>query len=284
MPISGRSGSSPHTRGAPPQNHAGRRRRRIIPAYAGSTRTVSPTCPKPADHPRIRGEHSPTTKGMTPKGRIIPAYAGSTHPDRRVRAVTRDHPRIRGEHHLHARSWLPGNGSSPHTRGARRHAPPRRRRRWDHPRIRGEHRKYQQDKAWRSGSSPHTRGARELGLRVPRASGIIPAYAGSTSSSTAPPRRRSDHPRIRGEHSLPAPSGLRPGGSSPHTRGALCLSISFGSDPRIIPAYAGSTSAYKIGTMKAAGSSPHTRGARCPFLGPVGRDGIIPAYAGSTQA
>ena len=50
-----------------------------------------------------------------------------------------------------------------------------------------------------------------------------------------------DHPRIRGEHPWPCAIRFAPGGSSPHTRGALgilfAIMIQFG----IIPAYAGST-------------------------------------------
>ena len=53
----GRSGSSPHTRGA--LMLAGRvgDRERIIPAYAGSTCRTPPASPTGRDHPRIRGEH-----------------------------------------------------------------------------------------------------------------------------------------------------------------------------------------------------------------------------------
>ena len=98
-PVTGeRLGSSPHTRGALLAEPSWRPDVRIIPAYAGSTRS----CPAPParyrDHPRIRGEHasccalmdfavgsSPHTRGarrmlfglLRPR-RIIPAYAGST--------------------------------------------------------------------------------------------------------------------------------------------------------------------------------------------------------------
>ena len=70
----------------------------------------------------------------------------------------------------------------------------------DHPRIRGEHRSILETRSRYCGSSPHTRGAR------PRRGGgflairIIPAYAGSTTSSRARAVGRGDHPRIRGEH------------------------------------------------------------------------------------
>ena len=94
----GRRGSSPHTRGALLGWALCRGLRRIIPAYAGSTRRRGGLGFGRADHPRIRGEHatswggpesgcgsSPHTRGARqvhelPRGgdRIIPAYAGST--------------------------------------------------------------------------------------------------------------------------------------------------------------------------------------------------------------
>ena len=51
------TGSSPHTRGAPLRRRPARHRRRIIPAYAGSTPGRRGRRPSGWDHPRIRGEH-----------------------------------------------------------------------------------------------------------------------------------------------------------------------------------------------------------------------------------
>ena len=159
MPVTTLHGSSPHTRGAP--------------ATSGAKTACA------SDHPRIRGEHgegpvdgvqdpgsSPHTRGArprrpgtAPRRRIIPAYAGSTTPPTRSRSRPADHPRIRGEHGR-------GGGVLP-------------------PEL---------------GSSPHTRGARRTGPRQRRLSGIIPAYAGSTTDWTAAAATIWDHPRIRGEH------------------------------------------------------------------------------------
>ena len=111
-----------------------------------------------------------------------------------------------------------------------------------------------------------------------------------------------DHPRIRGEHTIDDRRRILTNGSSPHTRGARSKSSARRGRGRIIPAYAGST--YKVeggkklrpdhprirgehigsGTpmVGVPGSSPHTRGAHEPAgVAPAG-DGIIPAYAGST--
>ena len=56
-PSAGPRGSSPHTRGARRDPPGHRRRRRIIPAYAGSTSGVGYGFVGVTDHPRIRGEH-----------------------------------------------------------------------------------------------------------------------------------------------------------------------------------------------------------------------------------
>ena len=112
------AGSSPHTRGAQRRQPGREAGARIIPAYAGSTRSEYSIIVPFRDHPRIRGEHfpvdvdgvgfrgsSPHTRGAPAEDRlghlmcrIIPAYAGSTP--------------ARGQRHT-----TPG-GSSPHTRGA----------------------------------------------------------------------------------------------------------------------------------------------------------------------
>ena len=136
---------------------------------------------------------------------IIPAYAGSTFGTHRVPIDVSDHPRIRGEHRWTRSPSLSKTGSSPHTRGApdrgekdrgvRRIIPayagstgwadtgrfPRR----DHPRIRGEHESGQAKGASVEGSSPHTRGAHDWLEDFADRPGIIPAYAGSTSTAPA---------------------------------------------------------------------------------------------------
>ena len=234
--------------------------------------------------------------------RIIPAYAGSTVLDSGDHDDVGDHPRIRGEHqcagiHLGERS-----GSSPHTRGARPRPvlqcpvdgiipayagstrisqdPCDANR--DHPRIRGEHTVFANQVARTKGSSPHTRGARAV------------APAGS--------RAVRDHPRIRGEHRRTPDRRVAPCGSSPHTRGAPGCCRGCPSRRRIIPAYAGSTTAPGSPTTRATdhprirgehsssfsrsasqpGSSPHTRGALDEAALESCERGIIPAYAGST--
>ena len=78
-------------------------------------------------------------------------------------------------------------------------------------------------------------------MSIPAVMGIIPAYAGSTTGFAIVRFAVTDHPRIRGEHAhAHAYTPSRPG-SSPHTRGARGTAGHHPTDPRIIPAYAGST-------------------------------------------
>ena len=254
------AGSSPHTRGAPPEAAGQDRKRRIIPAYAGSTGGRVQGDRTGWDHPRIRGEHrerrsygawrvgsSPHTRGapgvalgVVPHTGIIPAYAGSTPVPGGSSATRRDHPRIRGEHPT---TSSPGSSTG--------------------------------------GSSPHTRGARGGSWWPGRCRGIIPAYAGSTGCAGSPGEAKADHPRIRGEHAPVVEVAGREPGSSPHTRGALFGRPVCGRSARIIPAYAGSTARRPPNLRPSAdhprirgehvaemfkfpdhpGSSPHTRGA-----------------------
>ena len=193
-------GSSPHTRGAPGEVAHRETRRRIIPAYAGSTGLSAGGARVDGDHPRIRGEHvtsrkaipsgagsSPHTRGARAsvgdtgvEMRIIPAYAGSTLYEVYCYREIGDHPRIRGEH----RRWparrirllwiIPAYAGSTSLWSAPSSRAP------DHPRIRGEHSRNCDSPRASVGSSPHTRGALE---KLPSAMArfrIIPAYAGST--------------------------------------------------------------------------------------------------------
>ena len=317
------SGSSPHTRGALVVFSLDPHFRRIIPAYAGSTSTAGMTACRCSDHPRIRGEHSSNGRISSKSTRIIPAYAGSTDLRWRRLAGCRDHPRIRGEH------WpppppVPGPpGSSPHTRGAPRRSLrrpgrrgiipayagsttakcPGRTRTADHPRIRGEHSNLSYGGMKLVGSSPHTRGARTCKPGRGGAGRIIPAYAGSTPSTSGQIGGDADHPRIRGEHFQTFMADIAERGSSPHTRGAPILHTPLSKTWRIIPAYAGSTTMAALVVAAVMdhprirgehvdpitigigqwGSSPHTRGARPDGRRRARTPRIIPAYAGSTR-
>ena len=134
--------------------------------------------------------------------------------------------------------------------------------------------------------------------------GIIPAYAGSTRTTSSPSECMRDHPRIRGEHGSGTSPTSPASGSSPHTRGALPEAGFELADVGIIPAYAGSTPSPRSSKVRFwdhprirgehfgvfpfrgqyLGSSPHTRGALLTAVDVDGGGRIIPAYAGSTHS
>ena len=276
-------GSSPHTRGAPPQLLDGGRQFGIIPAYAGSTLGGAGRVCEIGDHPRIRGEHASSACAFRALVWIIPAYAGSTCENGARAAHLADHPRIRGEHQIHLNSTGDIRGSSPHTRGALSSYPTCELPRMDHPRIRGEHTLFRQAADSKLGSSPHTRGAREGGADVRVVVRIIPAYAGSTCTSRRRGVRKWDHPRIRGEHGSSSATTIWSTGSSPHTRGALPRRLPRAHRPGDHPRIRGEHSRRTDICPYPTGSSPHTRGARVKVRVLRVARGIIPAYAGSTR-
>ena len=71
--------------------------------------------------------------------------------------------------------------------------------------------------------------------------GIIPAYAGNTSSSRKRLWMRGDHPRVCGEHRILFEIGAGRQGSSPRMRGTHILPRGILPVGGIIPAYAGNT-------------------------------------------
>ena len=197
---------------------------------------------------------------------IIPAYAGSTRAFMRPHVRNRDHPRVCGEHVDSIEPIRAGEGSSPRMRGAQRDGT-----RWvaprgiipayagstnvnalqmlklqDHPRVCGEHLPFVNHSSSFAGSSPRMRGARSMSRQCTAAAGIIPAYAGSTVEEVPAAAAGEDHPRVCGEHPHLPECFTRCLGSSPRMRGALIGEALFRAIARIIPAYAGSTIAWRL--------------------------------------
>ena len=278
----GKTGSSPHVRGALSQLQCPCRWLGIIPACAGSTRTLRGFRTGRWDHPRMCGEHyvhrpqldwdvgsSPHVRGARCFATvfldgfgIIPACAGSTCPSRPSAATAGDHPRMCGEHRICCQSCKISTGSSPHVRGALVQdflqglstgiIPAcagstvswriRRPPCRDHPRMCGEHNRGSSFGQSHKGSSPHVRGARQACDDALQESGIIPACAGSTSWETLRRSSIRDHPRMCGEHSVKHNAKGNDQGSSPHVRGARRRQQDHPGSQGIIPACAGSTS------------------------------------------
>ena len=193
--------------------------------------------------------------------RLIPAYAGSTDRYHDRRPSPRAHPHLRGEHTDPGANFPWDVGSSPLTQGAPCHSSycygplglipayaGSTVQRWGtsrctpaHPRLRGEHSVLNAHPLTDCGSSPLTRGALTVFQRLRHSTGLIPAYAGSTSSTISAVRASAAHPRLRGEHERASSVARMGGGSSPLTRGALPPVHLLRPGLGLIPAYAGST-------------------------------------------
>ena len=154
-----------------------------------------------------------------------------------------------------------------------------------------------------TGSSPRMRGTPPVNDGHNRRIGIIPAYAGNTSRRIRSSFVRWDHPRVCGEHTLPARKESSSPGSSPRMRGTQRIHVDFPLAEGIIPAYAGNT--LKCATMYTwvrdhprvcgehahrndngtndMGSSPRMRGTHPDIFVCADTKGIIPAYAGNTE-
>ena len=152
------------------------------------------------------------------------------------------------------------------------------------------------------GSSPRARGAQQCAHFISEVMRIIPACAGSTTTSSTGQGAPGDHPRVRGEHCTCTGGTVGAEGSSPRARGALGHGPGHRLHRGIIPACAGSTGVdrQRIGQSRdhprvrgehwgcsyaltlRAGSSPRARGALPTLRGRKESRGIIPACAGST--
>ena len=111
----------------------------------------------------------------------------------------------------------------------------------DHPRVCGEHAPSVYAVGALTGSSPRMRGTRLLLQLVCLHCGIIPAYAGNTSTQRGTWFLSRDHPRVCGEHRYDQERCPRRSGSSPRMWGTLLVFRRARRRGGIIPAYAGNT-------------------------------------------
>ena len=192
------AGSSPLTRGKPPQARTSCSPRGLIPTHAGKTSYPSMLKDRLRAHPHSRGENpgapatsgwsmgsSPLTRGKRATDRrsaggrrLIPTHAGKTGRRTIVRADPGAHPHSRGENGDRGRGGGNARGSSPLTRGKQRRCP-----------------------------------------RRPQRPGLIPTHAGKTYEVRARIAARKAHPHSRGENRRSKHSRNPVKGSSPLTRG-----------------------------------------------------------------
>ena len=189
-------------------------------------------------HPRSRGENTATTARS-------PAWPGSS-------------PLTRGKLEdmcgvSLSRGLIPAHAGKTPT-GARGPASCR-----AHPRSRGENRWGRGFAGREAGSSPLTRGKRLASRVCIVIRGLIPAHAGKTVLRVLRAGACAAHPRSRGENSPTNAFTAVPAGSSPLTRGKLCVRHAHDGKRGLIPAHAGKTSAFDA-ARSARAAHPRSRG------------------------
>ena len=120
-----RSGSSPRGRGTPRPRMRRRTSRRVIPAWAGNTRTSGCCPPRPTGHPRVGGEHAERAINQQARDGSSPRGRGTRFARRWRRGAGAGHPRVGGEHAGVPWRAADYGGSSPRGRGTRSRRGPR---------------------------------------------------------------------------------------------------------------------------------------------------------------
>ena len=227
----------------------------------------------------FRGEKMCGSCQMSQTSGSPPACAGKSWRHDRDTDASRDHPRLCGEKSTSRPASLSFVGSPPLVRGKairrlgkragsritpacagksdRKILSPRQKK--DHPRLRGEKLSLFLRLHFGSGSPPLARGKGSCRAWRRFCPGITPACAGKSEfvgMSLFPDR---DHPRLRGEKSLPQAEGLHQLGSPPLARGKVTI---FSKHPRprgITPACAGKRKKFDS-MMASRGDHPRLRG------------------------
>ena len=314
----------------------------LIPAWAGKTCVAGRWVVERWAHPRVGGENrccvwpAVWSAGSSPRGRgkliasldwlqprgLIPAWAGKTPSKPRAISQPGAHPRVGGENNTKAINGQGFTGSSPRGRGKLQLGPRRRQWRglipawagkthgsrsalggqWAHPRVGGENHFGNLSARNFLGSSPRGRGKLAVALEMGWPEGLIPAWAGKTSSRSVHSSSSGAHPRVGGENGPSLLLSSQRTGSSPRGRGKLRCQATTLSPVGLIPAWAGKTQGTRIRGVareahprvggensklqaalnREAGSSPRGRGkhSRCDEV--CNATGLIPAWAGKT--
>ena len=131
---------------------------------------------------------------------------------------------------------------------------------WDHPRVCGE--KF--SSMWRrymvSGSPPRMRGKVGFIVFVQTAIGITPAYAGKSTSRSAPPQAHRDHPRVCGEKCHKKFLRQSFPGITPAYAGKSQTTVCFNDVTRDHPRVCGEKTRWKGNRSRYRGSPPRMRG------------------------
>ena len=172
---------------------------RNTPACAGITISASPCAQATWEHPRVRGDHRPARARAAVQRGTPPRARGSRCASPRPRRPARNTPACAGI-----------------TRSVPRRPPGR----WEHPRVRGDHLAKALGMTREEGTPPRARGSLFIELDSTTGSGNTPACAGITCCCSNRQSSTMEHPRVRGDHPLPADTPDEPNGTPPRARGS----------------------------------------------------------------
>ena len=234
-------GSSPRGRGKRRLLIGHRERLGLIPAWAGKTS-------RPSRHPRYRRAH-PRVGGENWENVVKPLWEGGSSPrGRGKRSIC--------ERWVRAERLIPAWAGKTCRTSSRLPAP------LAHPRVGGENGYDLCDCLGRVGSSPRGRGKLKPLWEGFASAGLIPAWAGKTHARDWSGGGDRAHPRVGGENSRRACRSAPTTGSSPRGRGKPALTPQASLDSRLIPAWAGKTSASSW-APSAATAHPRVGGENC---------------------
>ena len=257
----GASGSSPRGRGKRTGGSSTATPTRLIPAWAGKTaRLLRASVRGPGSSPRGRGKPGALPAHCHGIG-LIPAWAGKTGWSSHRWGAWSAHPRVGGENPASTLGVSMGAGSSPRGRGKPRErdacfvglglipawagktfAPtPKSIHGEAHPRVGGENEIARAEDVNANGSSPRGRGKPVMSTTDSAVTGLIPAWAGKTSSALRRPRPSPAHPRVGGENVAVRADSRWSSGSSPRGRGKRLGGRFRVLAGGLIPAWAGKT-------------------------------------------
>ena len=336
------AGSSPRGRGKRVDQGLDGGGRGLIPAWAGKTTAPPFSTRCVTAHPRVGGENGKPTwpagwgPGSSPRGRgklgrhrqrlprvgLIPAWAGKTARSPEPGSRRAAHPRVGGEnfgdHRVSVTAWgssprgrgklLPvlrgvvGRGLIPAWAGKTCGVSSQRTKCRAHPRVGGENAAGPGHPQPVAGSSPRGRGKPLRRRRPLHEGGLIPAWAGKTTSTYRAQSAPRAHPRVGGENPphlralvrrgrlIPAWAGKTAPPNSPREKHPAHPRVGGENFPRARSAAdAGGSSPRGRGKRADAGllvrefgSSPRGRGKRYSSQLVTMAYGLIPAWAGKT--
>ena len=217
----------PASPGTPPRARGRRRLRagrrgagRNTPACAGTTRCWTSGRWCPTEHPRVRGDDSEGGSPNSDSPGTPPRARGRLLTDYDTMITSRNTPACAGTTDVMSANDRPTQ---------------------EHPRVRGDDHRSPREFSAGCGTPPRARGRPQHARRRHAAARNTPACAGTTRGSADMRIRQSEHPRVRGDDTVPAALAHTHAGTPPRARGRRTFRKGHPGQHGNTPACAGTT-------------------------------------------